>query len=304
MSQWATASKFREDFVKFPVEAKQSIERAMSAHLNPLRESIAQQDEALQKEIIDLKDKLVRANEDRMRNESDINELNTKIRQHHIFEDVKRKELELLMFDKHNRYHGGAKNRTEIPETIPKQFEFPKMPRNYEQRIKNKMANKVMVEAPMLYNKTEFMKVPRATAANGDMFSDARLAEIMLDRSRAANSEFYAGERMAVVLPSSFPNIDDDHANRQGLVLPRFKNDMMDDDRNLLDLFNNNEDRLRALDGYSTRPGLSKPKERVDFDKVDRIVDALDAFKEKYFDDKQQLRVFKGARDEDDDPKQ
>lgn len=300
MSQWSAASKFRDEFVKFPVEARQSIERAMSAHLNPLRESIAKQDEALQKEIVDLKDKLVRANEDRLRNESEINELNTKIRQHHIFEDVKRKELELLMFDKHNRYHGGSKNRTEIPESIPKKFEFPSMPRNYEQRIKNKMADKVMVEAPMLYNKTEHIKVPRATAARGDMFSDSRMADIYSDRNRAMYSEFYAGERMAVALPPTFPNIEDDHLNKQGLVMPRFQSDMMDDDRNLLDIFNNNEDRLRALD--KNTPLIKKEKERVDFERVDRIIDALDAFKDKYFDDKQQFRVFKGLEPEDSDP--
>jgi hypothetical protein len=134
------------------------------------------------------------------------------------------------------------------------------------------------------------------------MFNDSRMAEIMGDRDRAMHAEFYAGERLAIKLPPSFPNLEDDYANKQGLVVPRFKRDMLDDDRMLIDIFNNNEDRLKALD---TRPQPSnRHKERVDFDKVDRIIDALDEFKDKYFDDKQQVRVFGGVdHGEDEDPK-
>ena len=175
------------------------------------------------------------------------------------------------------------------------------MPRNYEQRIKNKMANKVIVEAPMLYNKTEHIKVPRGTAATRDMFSDSRLAEIMADRGRAQYAEFYAGERMALALPPSFPSLNDDYANKQGLVVPRHRSDMLDDDRNLIDVFNNNEERLKALDGRGNF--ARRDKDRVDFDRVDRIIDSLDAFKEKYFDDKQQVRVFRGLdTEEEKDP--
>lgn len=290
-----SANKFKEEFIRFPVEARQSIEKAMSSHIEPLRQSIAKQDEALQKEIVDLKDKLVKANEDRLRSEVEINELNDRIRQQRVFEDVKRRELELMMFDKKNRFNGGAKNRTEIPDTVPKAFEFPQMPRNYEQRLKHKMENKVMKEAPMLYGKTTQLRVPRGTAAAGDVFSDPLMAGVLMDSRRAANAEFYATERLAIPLNDKFPSLADDYSNKQGLVIPRFQNDLMDDDRNLLDIFSNNEERLRALEVYGAPVYKAHPKsakERVDFDRVDRIIDSLDAFKDKYFDDKNQMKIF------------
>ena len=76
--------------------------------------------------------------------------------------------------------------------------------------------------------------------------------------------------------------------------MPRFRSDMMDDDRHLIDVFNNNEDRLKALDDYidnKPRHHSARVIGRVDFDKVDRIIDALDSFKDKYFDDKQALKA-------------
>lgn len=300
------ALRFKEDFVRFPVEARQSIERAMSAHLEPLRSDIAKQDEALQREIVDLKEKLVRANEDRLRSETDINELNARIRQQRVFEDVKRKELELVMFDKRNRFQGGAKNRTEIPETVPKKFELPQMPRNYEQRMKQKMENQTIREAPMLYGKTEFMKVPRGTAATRDRFGDPLWADTLIDRRRAENAEFYAAERLAVPLSNKFPGITDDYMNKQGLVIPRFATDRIDDDRHILDVFSNNEERLKALESYE-KPNprydskfTDSKHGRVDFERVDKIIDALDAFKDKYFEDKQNYREYTGPEDKED----
>lgn len=299
------ALRFKEDFVRFPVEARQSIEKAMTAHLEPLKDDIAKQDEALQKEIVDLKEKLVKANEHRLRSEVDINELNDQIRNQRVLEDVKRKELELMMFDKRNRYQGGAKNRTEIPDTVPKRFEFPQMPRNYEMRLKRKIENQTIKEAPMLYGKTEFVRVPRGTAATNDRFGDPLWADMLIDRRRAENAEFYAAEKLGVPLSDKFPSINDDYTNKQGLVVPRFAADRIDDDRHILDVYSNNEERLKALEIYD-KPDprfasnfTSNRQGRVNFDKVDKIIDALDTFKDKYFEDKQKLSVYAGPESND-----
>lgn len=146
----------------------------------------------------------------------------------------------------------------------------------------------------MLYSKRNNMKIPRGAVATGDNFDQARLVSYATDRGASENVDFYAPERMGVPLPSTFSGIEDDYSNRQNIVMPRFRSDMMDDDRHLIDVFNNNEDRLKALDDYidnKPRHLSARVKGRVDFDKVDRIIDALDSFKDKYFDDKQALKA-------------
>ena len=299
-----TTSKFE----RVPMEARQAIEKSIQSNVQAFRESINKHNEGLHHEILSLKDQLVKANEDRLTNEREINELNGKIRQHRIFEDVKRKELEMMLFDRQNKYYGGNKVRTEIPESAPKKFQFPEMPRNYEQRLKNKVANKVMVEAPMLYSKTSQIKVQKGAVAQKDYFDDNKVSEALIDRQRVRHAEFYAVEKQAVRLPESFPNIEDDHTNKQNIIVPRFKSDMMDDDRHLIDIFSNNEDRLKALDSFNRPTPASFAggvgKEKVDFEKVDKIIDALDAFKVKYFDDKQQERIFKDVSMDEKQPVQ
>ena len=280
----------RDNFERFPVEAQKALEQSVNRNIVPLKESIINQNEALQNEILALKDQLVQANEWRLQSATELNELNGRVRQHRAFEDVKRKELEVMMFDRHNRHAGGSKQRTEIPELPAPPFDFPKLPRNYELRIKNKMANRVYVEPAQLYSKATHLRVPQGTAANADQFDDLEVAARLMDRDRAQHPEFYAVERLAVSLPASFTTIGDDYTNRQQLVIPRLTSDRLDEDRHLIDIFNNNEDRLKALEGPPQ--AREKIKERVDFDKVDRIIDALDTFKDKYFDDRRQERVY------------
>lgn len=280
----------RDDFARFPVEAQKALEQSVGRHVVPLKESIINQNEALQLEVLALKDQLVQANEWRLQSATEIDALNSKIRQHRVFEDVKRRELEAALFERRNQHAGGGKQRTEIPEVVGPAFEFPKLPRNYELRVKQKMAQRVYVEPPQLYSRTAGLRVPQGTAANADQFDDLTVAARLMDRDRAQHPEFYAIERLAVELPPAFTTIADDYSNRQQLVMPRLSSDRLDDDRHLIDIFNSNEDRLRALEGAPQ--AREKIRDRVDFDKVDRIIDALDSFKDKYFDDRRQERVY------------
>ena len=287
-----TSNKLKEKFDRFPIEAQRALEKSINQNVIPLKESIINQNEALQNEILALKDQLIQANEFRLHSATQINDLNSKIRQHRMFEDVKRKELELMMYEKKNKYNGGAKNRTEIPDLPLQPFEFPRMPRNFEQRIKNKMANRVYVEPQQLYTQMGRMRVPQGAVSPNDQFDDFTVAARLMDRDRAKHPEFYEVERLAVKLPERFYSIGEDYTNKQNIVMPRFGNDRMDEDRNLIDIFNNNEDRLKALDGGARdRGGMVRRQEKVDFDRVDRIIDALDSFKDKYFDDRQQERI-------------
>jgi len=290
-----TSSKFKENFDRFPIEARQSIERAVNKNIEPIRQAIGSQNQALQEEILTLKDHLVKANADRLHNQNQLNALQDKIRNHKTLEEVKRKELEMLMFDKVNRYHGGDRGRTEIPDLPPKPFALPQMPKNYEIRLKNKMANKVMMEPAQLYSKNAMIKVPRGGAANADNFDDERVLDTLNDRDKCKYAEFYTVHNQGIKIQAPFPDLEDDHLNRQGIVLPRFRQDMMDEDRHIIDIYNNNEDRLKALSDKSERSALTnmRAKEKIDFEKVDRIIDALDAFKDKYFDDRQMDRVTK-----------
>lgn len=286
-----TASRFKDKFERFPVEARQSIEQTVNKNLEPFRRALVDQNGKLQEEILQLKDQLVVANEDRLRNIEALGELQGKIRQQKVLEDVKRKELELVMFDKRNRHFGGSKQRTEIPDVPPKQFELPKMPRNYEIRIRQKVADKVLLEAPVLYTKSNYIQVPRGGGAVGDNFDDTRAAGALLDRNRMQHAEFYSPEKLAIPLPERFPRLEDDHLNKQNLVLPRYNSDKMDDDRNLIDIYNNNEDRLKALEMDKRQTNNKTKREKVDYDRVDKIIDSLDALKDKYFDDRHVLEL-------------
>src|SRR3990167_2564255 len=280
-----SSSRFKEKFERFPVEARQSIEQTVNKNLEPFRKALGEQNQQLKEEILNLKDQLVHANEDRLRNIEALGDLHGKIRQQKMLEEVKRKELELVMFDKRNRHFGGSKQRTEIPDVPPKKFEFPKMPRNYETRIRQKVADKVLLDAPVLYSKSNFVQVPRAAAALNDNFDDTRAAGVVFDRNRQQFSEFYSPEKLAIPLSERFPRLEDDHLNKQNLVLPRFDSDKMDDDRNLIDIYNNNEDRLQALE-IGRRTQTRVKKEQLDYDRVDKIIDSLDALKDRYFDDR------------------
>lgn len=308
------SASLRDKFDRFPVETRQTIEKAITNQMVPIRESFGNQNEALQQEILNLKDQLVKTNEDRLNTEHEINQLNSKIRQHKVFEEVKRKELELMMFEKRNQHIGGNKNRTEIPDLPYHKFEFPKMPRNFEQRIKNKVAERgIQREAPMLYSKHSHMRIPRGCDAHGDGFGAERMKTVLKDRNRAENYQFYEPEKMAIKMSSAgrsysahakndLFSIEDDFLNRQNIIMPRFKSDMMDEDRHVIDVFNNNEERLKALEDPDSKENArirnqlkegQSQRNRTDFLKVDKIIEELDSFKDKYFDDKQHERVLR-----------
>lgn len=289
--------KTRERFERFPLEAKKSLEAAISDNIAPIRDSLFNQNSALQGEILTLKEQLIRANSDRMNTLEEINGLNNQIRQHRYLDDVKRKELELIMFDRRNKHAGGAKNRTEIPDSVPKKFEFPEMPRNFEQRMKAKVANRVFVEPAPLFSKSQNHPYQRGAISHNDNFDDERVADALTDKNRARFQEFYAPSRLAIKL-GEHPglHLEDDYLNKQGLVVPRFQSDMIDEERHLVDVYQNNQERAKALEGPS---GPVKPANayKVDFAKVDRIIERLDAFKERYFDDKRELRVNRDLRE-------
>ena len=268
--------------MRIPPETNENISKAIENNLRPYREQLGSQNVRLQTDVLKLKESLGHANEQRLRTNKEIENIRDELNAQRTLEDVKRRELQKVMFGRRN-----AKNKGRVRVNIPPPpegktiFNFPKLPKPFNHRSKEIMTNVKEDEKPFktpLFTKS--VNVPKRSAPEYEYnhFSEEKISKALIDEDRKANPEFFSKMNMGISLGNDFPNLPEDFQNNQGIVEPRFRNDHIDDlGINFRELNQRNQTRLKALDeDYEYIP--QEFINRKNAEKIDKIVDALNNY--------------------------
>lgn len=191
--------------LRIPDSALETIQQTIMDNLRPVRKQFQTQAESMQNEVLNLKNQITTANEDKLKAERDIETIRGEITNHRVLDEVRQKELEMLLFKNYPKRHK-LTEKTTIQAPKERLFEFPKRMKPFDgYNWPDPVFEHNLKSNKPLYTQSEQLDVQVEKGVLYDHFASYKMDEILRDPK--ADRKFMGKANQGVKLPADkFPN--------------------------------------------------------------------------------------------------